>query len=70
MKLELVYINHHTDRFIYGNVYNTIHISFTETTIIDKDGVPAVFSNDILHLHFREKSKWREEQINKILNES
>lgn len=67
MKLELVYIGQHTSRFIYGNVYPVIHVTEDTTTFLDKDGVPMSFSNDILHLHFRQKDKWRDEQIDKIL---
>ena len=68
MKLELVYIGEHTSRFIYGQVYKAI--SFTEDTthLLDKDDVVMEFSNDTLHLHFRQKAQWRDEQIEKILS--
>jgi hypothetical protein len=67
VKIELVYIGQHPSRFIYGGVYQSIWITEESTTIVDKDGVPMEFSNDILHLHFRQKDKWRDEQIEKIL---
>ena len=67
MKLELVYIGQHTSRFIYGQVYIANSFTVETTTFIDKDGVPMSFSNDILHLNFRQKDKWRDEQIDKIL---
>ena len=68
MKLELVYIGEHTSRFIYGQVYKAIHFTEDTTTIIDKDGVPMDFSNFVLHHWFRQKDKWRDEQIEKILS--
>ena len=68
MTLELVYIGEHTSRFIHGQVYKTIYITEDTTTIIDKDGVPMDFSNFVLHHWFRQKSQWRDEQIEKILS--
>ena len=68
MTLELVYIGEHTSRFIYGQVYKTIHFTEDTTTIIDKDGVPMDFSNFVLHHWFRQKAQWRDEQIEKILS--
>lgn len=67
MKLELVYIGEQQSRFIYGNVYKVIHLTEATTTFLDKDGVPMSFSNDILHHYFRQRDKWRDEQIDKIL---
>ena len=68
MTLELVYIGEHRSRFIYGHVYKAISFTEDTTTFLDKDGVPMDFSNDVLHLHFRQKAQWREEQIDKILS--
>jgi hypothetical protein len=68
MTLELVYIGHHTSRFIYGQIYIANSFTVDTTTILDKDRVPMSISNDILHLHFRQKAQWREEQIDKILS--
>ena len=61
MTLELVYIGHHTSRFIYGQIYIANSFTVDTTTILDKDRVPMSISNDILHLHFRQKAQWREE---------
>ena len=68
MTLELVYIGQHTSRFIYGQIYIANSFTVDTTTILDKDEVPMSISNDILHLHFRQKAQWREEQIDKILS--
>jgi hypothetical protein len=72
MTLELVYINeikfeYLQPRFEYGHTYKAISFTEDHTTFLDKDGVPMEFSNDTLHLNFRQKDKWREEQIEKIL---
>lgn len=67
MKLELVYIGDQKSRFIYGDVYQANSFTEDTTTFLDKDGVPIDFSNDILHYYFRQKDKWRDEQIDKIL---
>ena len=67
MTLEMVYIGDHTSRFIYGQIYIANSFTVETTTLIDNDGVPMSFSNSILHLHFRQKDQWREEQIDKIL---
>ena len=68
MTLEMVYIGDHTSRFIYGQIYIANSFTVETTTLIDKDGVPMSFSNSILHLNFRQKAQWREEQIDKILS--
>ena len=68
MTLEMVYIGEHTSRFIYGQIYISNSFTVETTTLVDKDGIPMSFSNSILHLHFRQKDKWREEQIDKILS--
>lgn len=72
MTLELVYINkikfeYLQPRFKYGHTYKVISFTEDHTTFLDKDEVPMEFSNDTLHLHFRQKDKWRDEQIEKIL---
>lgn len=67
MKLELVYIGEHKSRFIYGHAYKAISFTEDTTTFLDKDGVPMEFSNYVLHHWFRTKDKWREEQIDKVL---
>ena len=68
MELELVFIGQHTSsRFIYGHAYKAISFTTDITTFLDKDGVPMEFSNYALHHWFRTKDKWREEQIDKIL---
>jgi len=64
---EVVYIGEHTSRFTYGQIYKAIHFTEHTTTFLDKDGVPMCFSNDVIHLWFRQKDHWREEQIDKIL---
>lgn len=65
--VDLVYIGEQRSRFIYGNTYPVIRVTEHTTTLLDKDGVPMEFSDDILHHYFRQKDKWRDEQIDKIL---
>jgi len=69
MKLELIYIGEQQSRFTKGEKYKAI--SFTEytTTFLDRDNVTFEMSNDILHHFFRNIQAWREEQINKVLDE-
>lgn len=66
MNLELVYIGEQTSRFIYGNVYTTIHLTEDTTTLLDKDKVPMCFSNYVLHYYFRQKDKWRDEKLTEL----
>jgi len=78
-KLERVYIGDHTSRFEYGKVYITFSFKIPGdsnkhiTTFLDKDGVPAEFNTDTLHLHFITLADFtqldRDKKINEILND-
>jgi len=69
MKLELIYIGEQQSRFTRGEKYKAISFTSYETTFLDRDGVPFEMSNDILHHFFRSVRDWREEQINRVLDE-
>jgi hypothetical protein len=68
--MKLVYIGDHTSRFTPGLLYKVINTTLDFTTVLDKDGVPMDFISDHFHYYFRwrEINKWRDEQIDKILN--
>jgi hypothetical protein len=75
--MELVYISHQTHflpsnircdlRFIYGQTYKAISFTGLTTTFLDKNGDTMEFSNITLQHWFGQKDKFRDEQINKIL---
>ena len=65
--IELVYINHHSSRFIFGNTYYITYRDQFITTFLDKNGVLFDMSNEILSLHFKPLYKFREERIDSIL---
>ena len=74
MKLELIYIGEQQSRFTKGEKYKASSSTsdtgiMGSTTFIDRDGVPFEISNDILHHFFRSVRDWREEQINRVLDE-
>lgn len=69
---ELIYIGNFTSRFIKGNRYKVISFSDNpnvRSIILDKDFVPFVIDGDLLFLHFTTIEKFRDDQINKILDQ-
>lgn len=69
LETEFVYINHHSSRFIPGNVYKAIPFTTgpdSSVRVIDKDGVPMDISRDMFDLIFVTKRKWREMKLDQL----
>ena len=68
---ELIYIGDHSSRFIKGDRYKVISFSDNPNVIsiiLDKDFFPFEIFSDLLLLHFITPEKFRDDQINKILD--
>ena len=66
---NFVYINHHSSRFIPGNVYKAIAFTTGPDSmirVIDKDGVPMDISRDMFDLMFVTKRKWRKMKLDQL----
>lgn len=64
--MELIYIGNHQSRFIRGNKYKVISITYQKLRILDKDGVCQEFDSDIVCNYFKTLEVHRNERLEMI----
>ena len=70
MDVKLVYISTEFKRLTPGKIYNVVSCNEYTTTILDNNNNDFTVSNNVLHLWFKDLSKLRGEQIDKLITEN
>jgi hypothetical protein len=66
LNTKLVYTSTGYKRLTPGKIYNVVRCNEYTITILDNNNNNFTISNNVLHLWFKDLSKWREEQIDKL----